>query len=129
MTITKAATNKPTEAKQVTPVADAKASSAAPETKSVPAVATPKTPDAAKQPDTKTVDRPTLGLPKPPVVTLKALCIELKLDPRLAREKLRIAAREGKKFPELAKAHKPRGAWEWVKGSEAEKQARAALVT
>jgi hypothetical protein len=52
----------------------------------------------------------------------------LRFAPRTAREKLRIAAREGKKFPELAKAHKPRGAWEWMKGSEAEKQARAALM-
>jgi hypothetical protein len=63
-----------------------------------------------------------------PAVTLKAICAELKLDPRLAREKLRFAMREGKKFPELAKAHKPRSAWEWAKGSEGEKQARAALA-
>ena len=53
---------------------------------------------------------------KADAVRLKALCSELKLDPRLAREKLRIAAREAKKFPELAKAHKPRSAWEWPKG-------------
>ncbi|MDI4655352.1 hypothetical protein [Xanthobacter autotrophicus] len=64
----------------------------------------------------------------PEMVTLKAICAELKIDPRLAREKLRIAAREAKKFPELAKTHKPRLAWEWPKGSEAEKQARAALL-
>jgi len=63
-----------------------------------------------------------------PLVTLKTICAELKLDPRLAREKLRITVREGKKFPELAKAHKPRSAWEWPKGSEAEKQAREALA-
>ena len=61
-------------------------------------------------------------------VLLKTLCAELKLDPRLAREKLRIAVREGKKFPELVKAHKSRSAWEWVKGSPAEKEARAALT-
>ena len=61
------------------------------------------------------------------IVSLKAICAEIKLAPRLAREKLRIAVREAKKFPELAKAHKPRSAWEWPKGSEAEKQARAAL--
>lgn len=64
----------------------------------------------------------------PESVSLKAICAELKLDPRLAREKLRIAAREAKKFPELAKTHRPRSAWEWPKGSEAEKQARTALV-
>jgi hypothetical protein len=66
---------------------------------------------------------------KPPMVSLKAICQEMKLDPRLAREKLRIAAREAKKFPGLARAHKPRSVWEWPKGSEAEKQARAALAS
>lgn len=128
-TITKAAIpNKPADTKQASPVADKNPASAALESKPVPAGATPKAPEAAKRPETKPSDRPTLGLPKPPVVTLKALCLELKIDPRIAREKLRIATREGKKYPELAKAHKPRGAWEWVKGSEAEKEARAALV-
>jgi hypothetical protein len=81
--------------------------------------------------------KPTLNLGKPateakPVpetkVSLKAICIELKLDPRIAREKLRLALRDSKKFPELAKAHKPRSAWEWLKGSAAEKEARAALA-
>lgn len=74
----------------------------------------------------------TIAKPEAPVktatVSLKAICAEMKLDPRLAREKLRIAAREPKKFPELAKAHKPRSAWEWPKGSPAEQQAREALT-
>lgn len=61
-------------------------------------------------------------------VSLKAICSEMKLDPRIAREKLRIAVREAKKYPELAKAHKPRSAWEWPKGSPAEKEARSALT-
>ena len=65
--------------------------------------------------------------PQSELVTLKAVCTELKLDPRLAREKLRIAVRDAKKFPDLAKARKPRTAWEWLKGSAAEQQARAAL--
>lgn len=56
------------------------------------------------------------------IVTLKALCAELKIDPRIAREKLRIAANEPKKYPELAKAHKPRTPWEWVKGSITESE-------
>jgi hypothetical protein len=82
--------------------------------------------------------KPTLGLGKPAAaetkavpeakVSLKAICSEMKLDPRIAREKLRIAVREAKKYPELAKAHKPRSAWEWPKGSPAEKEARAALL-
>lgn len=70
---------------------------------------------------------PTAVAPKSDSVTLKAICTELKLDPRLAREKLRIAVRDAKKFPDLAKARKPRTAWEWPKGSPAEQQARAAL--
>jgi hypothetical protein len=82
--------------------------------------------------------KPMLGLGKPAAaetkavpeakVSLKAICSEMKLDPRIAREKLRIAVREAKKYPELAKAHKPRSAWEWPKGSLAEKEARAALT-
>ena len=59
---------------------------------------------------------------------LKALCAELKVEPRVAREKLRAAIREPKKFPELAKAHQPRRPWEWTKGSSAEKEARAAIA-
>jgi hypothetical protein len=82
--------------------------------------------------------KPTLALGKPAAaeaktvpeakVSLKAICSEMKLDPRIAREKLRIAVRDAKKFPELAKVHKPRSAWEWPKGSFAEKEARAALA-
>jgi hypothetical protein len=41
------------------------------------------------------------------MVTLKQLCTELKLDPREARERLRLASRDAKKNPELAKSHKP----------------------
>jgi hypothetical protein len=61
-------------------------------------------------------------------VSLKAICSEMKLDPRIAHEKLRIAVREAQKFPELAKALTPRSAWEWPRGSLAEKEARAALT-
>jgi hypothetical protein len=58
------------------------------------------------------------------IITLKQLCTELKLDPREARERLRTAARNVKKHPELAKLHKPRTPWQWVKGSAGEKEAR-----
>jgi hypothetical protein len=75
--------------------------------------------ESDKTPEAK---RPVTALAKQsektPMVSLKAICAEIKLDPRLAREKLRIAALEAKKFPELAKARKPRSAWEWPKGSE-----------
>ncbi len=61
------------------------------------------------------------------IVTLKELCAELKIDPREAREKLRAAVTDKKAHPELAKAHKPGSQWQWVKGSDAEKEARSAL--
>ena len=62
-------------------------------------------------------------------MTLKGICAELKIDPRVAREKLRTAIREPKKYPNLAKAHKPRQPWQWTKRSSAEKEGRAALTT
>jgi hypothetical protein len=61
------------------------------------------------------------------IVTLKALCDELKIDPREARERLRAAVSEAKANPELAKARKPRTPWQWVKGSAAEKEVLRAL--
>ncbi len=59
-------------------------------------------------------------------VTLKAICEELKLDPREARERLRGAVRDGK-HPALAKSRKPRTPWRWAKGSAAENEARTVL--
>jgi len=61
------------------------------------------------------------------IVTLKALCEELKNDPREARERLRAAVSDAKANPELAKARKPRTPWQWVKGSPAEREARKIL--
>lgn len=61
------------------------------------------------------------------IITLKQLCTEFKIGAHEAREKLRCAKREPKKYPELAKAHKPRRPWEWAKDSIALKEARAAL--
>lgn len=46
------------------------------------------------------------------MVTLKQLCAELKVDPREARERLRLAMRDVKKNPELVKSHKPGHTWE-----------------
>ena len=73
----------------------------------------------------------SLSLGKPAelkMVSLKLLCQELRMNPRIAREKLRIAVREQSKFPELAKSHKPRIQWEWSAGSAAEREARRALT-
>ncbi|MGZ2258890.1 hypothetical protein [Roseobacter sp. A03A-229] len=63
------------------------------------------------------------------IVTLKAICDELKIDPREARERLRAAAGDAKANPELAKVRKPRTPWQWAKGSAAEKEARRALTS
>jgi hypothetical protein len=62
------------------------------------------------------------------IITLKQLCAELKLDPREARESLRAAARDPKKFPEIAKQHKPRTPWQWAKGSAGEREARGVFA-
>ncbi|MEW7008131.1 hypothetical protein [Lentilitoribacter sp. EG35] len=62
------------------------------------------------------------------IITLKQLCKELKLDPREARERLRTAARDTKKYPELAKSHKPRTPWRWAKGSKGESEVKAVLI-
>jgi hypothetical protein len=60
-------------------------------------------------------------------ITLKALCEDLKIDPCEARERLRAAVSDAKANPELAKARKPRTPWQWVKGSNAEKEAKRVL--
>ena len=62
------------------------------------------------------------------IITLKQICTELKLDPRESRERLRAAARDAKKHPELAKTHKARAPWTWVKGSPDEKAARIVVA-
>jgi hypothetical protein len=62
------------------------------------------------------------------VITLSALCAELKRDPKLARAKLRAAVKDTKQFPELAKSHTARKAWEWHKGSPAIAEARKAIT-
>ncbi|NBB49787.1 hypothetical protein GVN24_16040 [Rhizobium sp. CRIBSB] len=64
----------------------------------------------------------------PEIITLKALCAELEIDPKEVRERLRDAVRDPKKYPELAKSHKPRSPWQWVKGSTGEKEARNAVT-
>ena len=63
------------------------------------------------------------------IVTLKAICDELKIDPREARERLRAAAGDAKANPELAKARKPRTPWQWVKDSKAAKEALSVLTS
>lgn len=52
----------------------------------------------------------------PEIIPLKALCAGLKIDPKEARERLRDAVRDPKKYRELAKSHKPRSPWQWLKG-------------
>ncbi|GLQ15969.1 hypothetical protein GCM10007879_02180 [Maritalea porphyrae] len=47
--------------------------------------------------------------------------------PREARKKLRTAARDKKNCPALA-AHKPRTPWQWVNGSDGDKEMRKLLT-
>jgi hypothetical protein len=61
------------------------------------------------------------------IVTLKAICDELKVDPREARERLRAAVSDAKSNPEMARTRKSRTPWQWVKGSPEEVEARIAL--
>lgn len=61
-------------------------------------------------------------------ISLKSLCATMKIDPRDARAKLRLAVKDEKKFPELAKIYKPRQPWQWVKDSPAHKEAQTALA-
>ena len=60
-------------------------------------------------------------------ITLKEICKEHKLCPRLSRMLLREAAKDEKKYPNLAKHHKPRTGWVWAKGSKALEEATAVL--
>jgi len=62
------------------------------------------------------------------MITLKQLCKELKLDPRDARERIRSAASDPKKYPNLVKSHKPRMPWKWEKGSACEKEVLSLLA-
>lgn len=62
------------------------------------------------------------------IIHLKTLCGELKIDPRDARQKLRLAVKDEKKYPKLSKAYKPRQPWQWVKGSGEFEEARKALT-
>jgi hypothetical protein len=71
----------------------------------------------------KPATKPTVEM-----VTLKQLCAELKIDRREARERLRLAVRDTKKNPELAKSHKAGQAWEWPKSSPALKEVKVALT-
>ena len=61
----------------------------------------------------------------PEIITLKQLCTELKLDRREARKRLRAAACDAKKHPEMSKTRKAKAPWQWVKGSPAEKEVRS----
>ena len=63
------------------------------------------------------------------IIELRTLCTELKIDPRDARAKLRLAVKDVKKFPELSKAYKPRQPWQWMKDSPAYKEAQTALAS
>jgi hypothetical protein len=72
-------------------------------------------------PETKTPEKKT----PEPIVTLKEICAELKIDPYDARAKLRAALKDA---PAIAKSHKPKKSWSWPKGSPAIKEVKAVLA-
>ena len=61
----------------------------------------------------KPTSKPTASKPTEPkpvdTVSLRSICDELKIEPTEARKILR--AIDAKKFPELAKAHRPGKTW------------------
>ena len=61
------------------------------------------------------------------ITTLKSLCDELKVNPKMARKRLRAAMQRPDDFPALIKSHKPRGSWQWIRASDSELQARTAV--
>lgn len=63
----------------------------------------------------------------PKTIELNALCAEMKVLPRAARAKLRVAVVDKKSFPNLAQNHKPGSAWKWNAGTKALQEARKAL--
>ena len=71
-----------------------------------------------------TMTTPETKTPEP-IVTLKEICAELKIDPYDARQKLRAALKDA---PAIAKSHKPKKSWSWPKGSPAIKEVKAVLA-
>jgi hypothetical protein len=68
-----------------------------------------------------------MNIKKDEIVTLKQLCKDKKLDPRLSRMLLRQAAKDSKKYPNLSKDRPARMPWVWPKGSKGLEEAIAIL--
>lgn len=62
-------------------------------------------------------------------ITLKQICKEKKLDPRLSRMLLREATKDAKKYPNISKERTSRMLWAWVKGSKGHEEALIILNT
>lgn len=60
-------------------------------------------------------------------ITLKQICKDEKLDPRLSRMMLREAAKDTKKYPNLSKNRATRAPWAWEKGSKGLEEALTVL--
>jgi hypothetical protein len=83
-------------------------------TEEKPTVATKKKP--IRRTKAKTESKKGNGAADPNQITLKQLCKDYKLEPRIARRKLRLAGL------------KPEGRWSWEKGSSSLKKAETALA-
>lgn len=87
---------------------------------------TTKTPATqATSPEASTAPTPAS---KPAAVTLEQVAKEMKIPPRDARMLLRLAAKQTKQYPNLAKEHVARQPWQWAPGSKALEEARKALA-
>ena len=60
-------------------------------------------------------------------ITLKQICQEKKLDPRVSRMMLREAIKDTKKYPNLSKNRSARAPWVWEKGSKGLEEALGIL--
>lgn len=84
-------------------------------------------PNLKAQPDAR--DKTTSAKDSPNMVTLDQLAREVGVSSRDARMLLRLAAKQTKQYPNLAKGHVARQPWQWEPGSKALDEARKALLS
>lgn len=85
----------------------------------------PNTADAA---NSKADEKAPAKAAAPNMITLDALCREMKVSPRDARMLLRLAAKQKAQYPNLGREHVARQPWAWAPGSKALAEAKKALA-
>lgn len=84
--------------------------------------------DATASEPTTPDEKVAAKAPVPTMVTLDALCREMKVNPRDARMMLRLAAKQKGQYPNLGKEHVARQPWAWTPGSKALAEAKKAIA-